>query len=313
MSGKKLVIGTRGSTLALWQTEHVVERLRAATPDLDIQIKTIQTQGDLVRDRALSQVGGKGLFVKEIENALSSGEIDLAVHSLKDMPTEQPEGLALAAILERADPRDALVLREGQGHLAGLSPGARVGTSSLRRRAQLLAARPDLQVLDLRGNVDTRLRKLREGQYDAVVLAVAGLARLGHGGAISQALPVDLMLPAVGQGALCVEIRSVSDGDTTQKLVSALDHPPTRWATMAERAFLRRLEGGCQVPIGAFGQVAESQLRLRGLIAALDGSRLVRDEIQGPAGQAGLLGTRLAERLLAAGGAEVLEEVRRGG
>ncbi len=176
----RVIIGTRGSTLALWQTRYVAERLGAAIPEIEIQIKTIQTRGDLVRDRALSQVGGKGLFVKEIENALASGEIDLAVHSLKDMPSEQPQGLALGAILERADPRDALVVRGGTGHLDGLPQAARVGTSSLRRRAQLLAARPDLQVLDLRGNVDTRLRKLRDGQYDAVVLAVAGLVRLGH-------------------------------------------------------------------------------------------------------------------------------------
>jgi hydroxymethylbilane synthase len=307
----QVVIGSRGSTLALWQAQHVAQRLRDTTPDLDIHVKTIQTQGDLVRDRALSQIGGKGLFVKEIENALSSGEIDLAVHSLKDMPTEQPEGLALGAILERADPRDALVVHGGQGDLDSLPPGARVGTSSLRRKAQLLAARPDLQVLDLRGNVDTRLRKLRQGQYDAVVLAVAGLVRLGHSESISQPLPVDLMLPAVGQGALCIEMRAASGDEALMGLVSPLDHLPTRWATMAERAFLRRLEGGCQVPIGAFAQVADDQLSLRGLVAALDGSCLVRDEIRGSAVQGDILGTQLAEQLLAAGGGDILEEVRR--
>jgi hydroxymethylbilane synthase len=302
-------IGTRGSTLALWQTQYVAQRLKATIPEPEIQIKTIQTRGDLVRDRALSQVGGKGLFVKEIENALLSGEIDLAVHSLKDMPTEQPQGLTLGAILERADPRDALIVRGGTGNLHSLPPGARVGTSSLRRRAQLLAAQPDLQVLDLRGNVDTRLRKLRDGRYDAVVLAVAGLVRLGHANAIGQALPVDLMLPAVGQGALCVEVRGDDEG--TRRLISPLDHPPTRRAVDAERAFLRRLEGGCQVPIGAFAEVDDGQLRLRGLVAALDGSRLVRDEIRGPAEQAETLGMELAEQLLAAGGEEILEEVRR--
>jgi hydroxymethylbilane synthase len=305
----KVVVGTRGSNLALWQTYHVAERLGAVRPDLEIEVRTIQTRGDLVRDRALSQVGGKGLFVKEIENALSSGEIDLAVHSLKDMPTEQPQGLALGAVLERADPHDALVLSSGSGDLSSLPRRARVGTSSLRRRAQLLAARPDLQVLDLRGNVDTRLRKLRDGQYDAVVLAVAGLVRLGHADAIGQALPVDLMLPAVGQGALCVEVRG--DDEATQRLISPMDHPPTRWATIAERAFLRRLEGGCQVPIGAFAEMDDGQLCLRGLVAALDGSRLVRDEIRGLAEQAEILGTELAEKLLAAGGEEILEEVRR--
>ncbi|MFZ5915706.1 MAG: hydroxymethylbilane synthase [Chloroflexota bacterium] len=308
---ENLVIGTRGSTLALWQTQYVVERLRAITPDLDIRVKTIQTQGDLVRDRALSEVGGKGLFVKEIENALLSAEIDLAVHSLKDMPTEQPRGLTLGAILERADPRDALVVRAGGQDLSSLPAGARVGTSSLRRRAQLLAARPDLRVLDLRGNVDTRLRKLREGQYDAIVLAVAGLVRLGHAQAIGQVLPLDLMLPAVGQGALCVEVRA--DDDAVRALVAALDHAPTRWATAAERSFLRRLEGGCQVPIGAYAQVDEGQLDLRGLVAALDGVRLARDAIHGPATEAERLGVALAERLLAIGGADILAEVRRGG
>ena len=188
MVRERVIIGTRGSSLALWQARHVKDRLRAGWPGLEVEVKVILTRGDLVRDRALSDVGGKGLFVKEIESALLEGEIDLAVHSLKDMPTEQPEGLELAASLERADPRDALVLRSGAGDLQSLPDGARLGTSSLRRRAQVLAQRPDLQVLDLRGNVDTRLRKLREGEYDAVVLAVAGLVRLGHGEAIAVSL-----------------------------------------------------------------------------------------------------------------------------
>ncbi len=309
----KIVIGTRASALALWQTGYVVDHLRAATPGLDVEIKTIQTRGDRVRDRALSQVGGKGLFVKEIESALLSGEIDLAVHSLKDMPTEQPEALALGAILERADPRDALVVRGGDGHrpdLATLPGDARVGTSSLRRRAQILAARPDLQVLDLRGNVDTRLRKLREGQYEAIVLAVAGLERLGHAEAISQVLPLDLMLPAVGQGALCVEVRA-SD-EATRALIAPLDHAPTRQAAEAERALLRWLEGGCQVPVGAHAEIDGDRVRLQGLVAALDGSRLVRDAIHGPAAEAEALGIELAERLLATGGLAILEEVRRG-
>jgi hydroxymethylbilane synthase len=242
MSQHTLIVGTRGSALALWQTKQVGQRLGAIHPELDVVVKTIQTRGDVVRDRALSQVGGKGLFVKEIEQALLAGEIDLAVHSLKDMPTEQPDSLALGAILERADPRDALVVRDGGDGLSGLASGARVGTSSLRRRAQLLAVRPDLEVLDLRGNVDTRLRKLGEGRYEAVVLAAAGLARLGHAEAITQFLPVETMLPAVGQGALCIEVRS--DDKATRGLISMLDHMPTRQATEAERAFLHRLEGG---------------------------------------------------------------------
>lgn len=310
MRKEKLVVGTRGSTLALWQTKHVVELLQAIHPGLEVSSEIIQTRGDLVRDRALSEVGGKGLFVKEIEQALLSGAVDLAVHSLKDMPTEQPEGLVLGAILERADPRDALVVRGGEGSLDTLPQGARVGTSSLRRRAQLLAARPDLQVRDLRGNVDTRLRKLREGQYDAVVLAVAGLVRLGHAEAIDQMLPIDLMLPAVGQGALCVEVRA--DDETTSRLISPLDHAPTRWATEAERSLLGWLEGGCQVPIGAYAEVDTGQIHLRGMVAALDGTRLVRDEGRGPAAEPTQLGKAVAERLLLAGGDEILEEVRRG-
>ena len=310
MPNDRVVVGTRGSALALWQAGHVVGRLQAIAPEVQVVVKTIETQGDLVRDRALSEVGGKGLFVKEIELALLRGEIDLAVHSLKDMPTGQPEGLVLGAVMERAEPRDALVVHGGKGKLSALPPGSRVGTSSLRRRAQLLAARPDLRVLDLRGNVDTRLRKLADGQYDAVVLAAAGLVRLGHGDAISQVLDVEAMLPAVGQGALCVEVRA---GDSkTRALIEALDHPATRQATRAERAFLRRLEGGCQVPIGAYAEVRGEQLHLRGLVAALDGSCLVRDGIHGPASGGDELGTELAERVLAAGGAQILEEVRRG-
>jgi len=309
MDDHLLVAGTRGSTLALWQTRQVADRLQAASPGLEVQIRIIRTRGDAVADRPLSQVGGKGLFVTEIEDALAAGEIDLAVHSLKDMPTEQPEGLVLGAILERADARDALVVRGGAGDLWSLPAGARVGTSSLRRQAQLLAARPDLQTLDLRGNVDTRLRKLREGRYDAIVLAGAGLERLGLAGAISQILPLDVVLPAVGQGALCVEVRA---GDAaTRGLVAALDHAATRRAAGAERALLRRLEGGCQVPVGAYARPEGGELVLQGLVAAPDGTRLVRDEIRGPAAGAEELGTDLAGRLLAAGGAAILEELRR--
>jgi hydroxymethylbilane synthase len=303
------MVGTRGSALALWQARHVVERLLASNPGLRVELKTIKTHGDLVRDRALSQVGGKGLFVKEIENALLAGEIDLAVHSLKDMPTEQPDGLVFGAILERADARDALAVADKQRGLAELPQGSRVGTSSLRRRAQLLARRPDLRVLDLRGNVDTRLGKLYAGDYDAIVLAAAGLDRLGHAEAIGQYLPLEIMLPAVGQGALCVEIRA---GDVaTQQLIGPLDHSPTRQASSAERALLHRLEGGCQVPVGAYGEVTGEQLHLRGMVASLDGTRLVTDEIRGPATESPSLGTRLAERLLAAGGEAILEEIRR--
>ena len=305
----RLVVGTRASALALWQTGYVIDQLCATRHTLEVEVKTIKTQGDKVQDVALSRVGGKGLFVKEIEEALLSRKIDLAVHSLKDMPTVQPAGLVLAAILERGDPRDALVLYEGEGDLYTLPAGARVGTSSLRRRAQLLAARPDLDVVDLRGNVDTRLRKVREGEYDAAVLAAAGLERLGHGMAISQHLPVEVMMPAVGQGALCVEVRA--DDVQTREWVGCLDHTPTRQATDAERALLRWLEGGCQVPVGAYGRVIDAELHLRGLVAAVDGDRVVRDAISGPAREAERLGFELAERLLEAGAREILAEVRR--
>jgi hydroxymethylbilane synthase len=311
MNKQTLKVGTRGSALALWQTQHVVERLRAVAPGLDPRVETIKTHGDLVRDQALSKVGGKGLFVTEIEAALLSGKIDLAVHSLKDMPTELPHGLTLAAILERADPRDALVIDGRGGSLVTLPAGARVGTSSLRRRAQLLAARPDLRVLDLRGNVDTRLRKLSAGDYEAIVLAAAGLLRLGRATVVAEYLPLDVMLPAVGQGALCVETRV--DDEATQELVATLDHLPTRQAIQAERAFLQRLEGGCQVPIAAHAGIGNGRLRLQGLVASLDGARLVRDEIQGPVAEAGRLGTALAERLWAAGAGKILEGIARGG
>jgi hydroxymethylbilane synthase len=282
----------------------------AIYPHLEARLETIKTHGDLVRDRALSQVGGKGLFVKEIENALLAHEIDIAVHSLKDMPTEQPSSLVLGVILARADPRDALVVRGSQANLLGLPEGAIVGTSSLRRRAQMLAQRPDLEVRDLRGNVDTRLRKLHSGQYNAIVLAAAGLIRLGRTDTISQYLPPELMLPAVGQGALCIEHRA--DDEATRQLLEPLEHAPTRLATSAERAFLHRLEGGCQVPVAAYGQVASDRLHLQGLAASLDGKQLVRLEIEGPASTATNLGSQLAERVLAAGGEEILEEIRHG-
>jgi hydroxymethylbilane synthase len=310
MPNAKLTIGTRGSALALWQARHVIERLENVVPSLHVEVKQITTQGDRVRDRALSQVGGKGLFVKEIEAALLAGEIDLAVHSLKDMPTELPGGLALGAILARADARDALVARDGKSTLASLPLGSRIGTSSLRRRAQVLARRPDLKVVDLRGNVDTRLHKLDDGLCDGAVLAVAGLARLGYADRISEYLAVDVMIPAPGQGALCVEVRD--DDAAIRTTIAPLDHMETHLATMAERAFLYRLEGGCRVPIGAYAEVNGNQIYLTGLVASPDGTRLVRDGIGGKTAQAARLGLELAERVLSAGGKAILEEVQRG-
>lgn len=305
----RLIVGTRGSSLALWQTEHVAGRLQAVTPGLEIEIRTIKTQGDVVRDRPLSQIEGKGFFVKELESALLSGQADLAVHSLKDMPTELPEGLALGAVLERTDPYDALIVREGAGDLSSLPAGARVGTSSLRRRAQLLAARPDLEVADLRGNVDTRLRKLRSGEYDAVVLAAVGLARLGFGEQIGQRLPFDLMLPAPGQGALAVECRA--DDRAVLELLRSLHHRPTWAAVAAERAFLSGLGGGCSVPVAAYAEEPEEAvLRLHGLVASLDGRRVVRVVGEGSPEEPERLGNESARKALAQGAGAILEEIR---
>ncbi len=302
-SGRTLVVGTRGSSLALVQTELVVERLQAAHPGLALEIRRIRTEGDRDRRTPLTQMGGQGLFVKEIETALIVGTIDLAVHSLKDMPTVQPEGLTLAAVLPRADPRDALVSRLGHG-LAELPPGARVGTGSLRRQAQLRALRPDLEIVGLRGNVDTRLRKARSGAYDAVVLAAAGLVRLNRADEITETLPPEVMLPAVGQGAICVEAR-VEDAETLA-LLGILDDPATRAATAAERAFLRELGGGCHVPIAAYAVPADDALWLRGLVADAEARRVVRGESRGPVSLAEELGRDLARRLLAQGAGDLL-------
>jgi hydroxymethylbilane synthase len=287
-------IGTRGSALALWQAEHVKGRLEALGHAVELRV--ITTTGDRVLDRRLEAVGGKGAFLKEIEEAMLAGEVDLAVHSLKDVPTALPEGLALCAVLERADPRDALLSSSGRG-LRELPAGARVGTTSLRRCAQILAVRPDLAVGDLRGNVDTRIRRLREGAFDAIVLAMAGLGRLGRAGEVTEALDPSLVLPAPGQGAIALECR---EGDrAAREAVAALHHPPTAKAIGAERALLAGLGGGCNVPLGAYAQLDGEGLWLRALVARPDGTRMVRAEGNGadPAG----LGARVAEDLLAQG------------
>ncbi|MBI5956708.1 MAG: hydroxymethylbilane synthase [Chloroflexi bacterium] len=289
-----IVIGTRGSALARGQTYWVAARLMELVPGLEVIIRTIKTSGDALLDVPLAKIGDKGLFTREIESALLAGQIDVAVHSLKDLPTELSAGLIIGAVTEREDVRDALVSRLGCD-LDGLPPGARVGTSSLRRAAQLLAYRPDLQILNIRGNVDTRLRKAATEEYDAVVLAVAGLRRLGLEAQITEYLPLEIMLPAVGQGALAVEARQ--EEAETQHLVALLDHAPTRAATTAERVFLRALGGGCRVPIAAYGEVAGDTLRLRGLVASEDGRRVVRGEVIGLVGQAGVVGERLARQL----------------
>jgi hydroxymethylbilane synthase len=295
-----LVIASRGSQLALWQAHWVERQLTAAGHECRIEI--IKTTGDKITDVPLAKVGTKGLFTKEIEEALLDGRADLAVHSLKDLPTELPEGLALAAVPEREDPRDAIVGKR----LADLPQGAKVGTSSLRRAAQLRKLRPDLVIESVRGNLDTRLRKLDEGQYDAIVLAAAGLKRLGWGDRIAETLDASLMCSAVGQGALAIETRSSGAGRVA---CSALDHPETHIAVTAERGVLAALGGGCQVPIGAHATVSEGLLRLQAIVASPDGSELIREDAEGDPADAEAIGRAVGKELLAHGAQKILEAV----
>lgn len=302
----KLTIGTRQSLLALWQSNHIAALLRKEYPKCEVVLKKIVTKGDRILDVPLAQIGGKGLFTKEIEEDLLDGTVDLAVHSLKDMPTVLPEGLCLTAITERANVGDAFVSNK-YGSFEELPLGAVVGTSSLRRKAQLLAKRPDLEIRDLRGNVDTRLRKLDEGLYDAIILAAAGLERLGHGDRISSLIPADVCLPAVGQGALAIEART--EDKEVRDMLSFLNDLNTKQATDAERAFLGLLEGGCQVPIGVHADVEGENIRIEAIIAALDGSNILRDTINGKADDAVSLGQQLGKKMLAAGGQEILASI----
>lgn len=302
----KLTIGTRQSLLALWQSNHIVALLRKQYPECEVVLKKIVTKGDRILDVPLAQIGGKGLFTKEIEEDLLDGTVDLAVHSLKDMPTVLPEGLCLTAITERANVGDAFVSNK-YGSFEELPLGAVVGTSSLRRKAQLLAKRPDLEIRDLRGNVDTRLRKLDEGLYDAIILAAAGLERLGHGDRISSLIPADVCLPAVGQGALAIEART--EDKEVRDMLSFLNDLNTKQATDAERAFLGLLEGGCQVPIGVHADVEGENIRIEAIIAALDGNTILRDTINGKADDAISLGQQLGKKMLAAGGQEILASI----
>jgi hydroxymethylbilane synthase len=296
-----LTIGSRGSQLALWQSRWVQARLAAR--GLESRIEIIHTTGDKILDVALSKVGTKGLFTKEIEEALLAGMIDLAVHSLKDMPTDLPAGLTLAAIPEREDPRDALIGMR----LEEIPRGARIGTSSLRRAAQLRALRPDLIMQDIRGNVDTRLRKLDQRQYDAIVLASAGLRRLGWADRIAELLDPAVMCPAAGQGALAVETRD--DGGDAWRACQSLNEAATRDAVTAERAVLASLGGGCQVPIGAYARVDATMLELQAVVVSPDGVSVIRDHSRGPAADAEEIGRELGARLMAAGGREILEAV----
>ncbi len=302
-----LRIATRKSALALWQAEHVAALLRSAHGGLHVELVPMSTKGDRIQDRSLAAIGGKGLFIKELEVALEEGSADIAVHSMKDVPGDLPEGLLIAAVLRRADPFDAL-LAHGPERIDDLPPGARVGTSSLRRQAQLLAARPDLRIEPLRGNVDTRVRRLDEGELDAIVLACAGLIRLGWEARISARLDPGVCLPAVGQGIIGVECRE-SDAHT-RSLLQVLDDAPTRLAMDAERAFAGRLGGSCQSPIAAYATLDHERLTLTGLVAEPDGSRLLRDSITGSAAEPRRLGEQLADRVLAAGAGTLLERLR---
>jgi hydroxymethylbilane synthase len=299
---RSLVIGSRGSKLALWQAEQAKARLLALNPEIDIRVEIIKTTGDVKTD-PLSVIGGKGVFTKELEDALLDGRIDLAVHSLKDLPTVLPDGLTISAICKRDDPRDALVVRDDLkargGSILNLPENAVVGTSSQRRVAQLKSLRGDVVVKDVRGNVDTRLRKLDEGQYDALILASAGLRRLELDHRIDAAISTEEMVPAVGQGAIAIETRA--DDEFTIETTGALDHHETRLCCLAERAFLRSLGGGCQFPIAGHAIIENEQLRLDGLVSTPDGAKILRDQLSGALKNTDEIGSALAARLIERG------------
>ena len=306
--GKAIKIGTRGSKLALWQANWVKSALTLLHPFLAFEIVIIKTKGDKILDVPLAKVGGKGLFVKEIEDALLNGSIDLAVHSMKDMPAEIPDGLCIGAIPKRETPLDVLISKDGLP-LTELKSHARVGTSSLRRASQLLHIRPDLVILPLRGNIDTRLGKLETENLDAIILAAAGIKRLGFENRITEHLDENIMLPAAGQGALCVEIRQ--DDPEVGPIVVSLEDNQTKVIVMGERAFLRRLEGGCQVPIAAHGKIVENRFTLCGLVATLDGTTVIKETFSGPVDSSETIGLELANRLLSKGAKTIMEDLIR--
>ncbi len=308
MAARTLKIATRKSPLALWQANFVKDRLEALYPELQVELVPMSTQGDKILDTPLAKVGGKGLFVKELETAMLEGRADIAVHSMKDVPVEFPEGLGLHTICEREDPRDAFVSNRFR-QIDELPQGAVVGTSSLRRQCQLRAARPDLVIRDLRGNVNTRLAKLDAGEYDAIILAAAGLKRLEMAHRITAFIEPEQSLPANGQGAVGIECRL--DDHELHALLAPLEHPETRIRVLTERAMNRALQGGCQVPIGAYALVQGEEVWLRGLVGSPDGSRVIRDEIRGPLADGEALGHTLAQRLLADGADVILAEVYR--
>lgn len=302
----RLKIGTRGSSLAVTQSEWIGERITSCYPDISVELVRIKTKGDKIIDSPLSKIGGKGLFVKEIEDALLKKNIDIAVHSIKDVPAELPDGLCLPVFPEREDPRDAFISKEYIS-LSDLPEGSSIGTGSLRRSSQIMNIRPDFKIVPLRGNVDTRLKRLESGDVKAVILAVSGLNRLGLSEIITQRLPPDKFLPAIGQGALGLELRK--DDERTFEILSSLNHTPTELAVRAERAFLKKLEGGCQVPIAGYGVIEDNVISLKGMVAELDGSVIIKDEVRGHRDQPEELGFELAESLLSSGADKILAEV----
>lgn len=307
MCKKKILVGSRDSVLAMWQTQFVIDRLLEVTDAYEFEIVSLKTKGDKILDVSLAKIGDKGLFTKELELGLLNGEIAFAVHSMKDMPTALPEGLQISSMLKRHNPADVLI-SERYDSFAALPQGAKVGTSSLRRRAQLLHQRPDLEIHDLRGNLQTRMRKMKEEQFDGIILAAAGVERLGWQDKITEELSYEVCLPAVSQGVIGVETRS--DDAEVIALVQLVNDVETQWCVEAERALLQALEGGCQIPIAAYGQLEGNQLVLDGLVGSLDGKTIIRDRISGSVEKRLQLGQQLAQRLAVQGGQAILDEIR---
>lgn len=303
---KKICIGTRGSKLALWQANHIKSEIERLFPNLDVELKIIKTTGDRITDRPLALIGGKGLFVKEIETALLNSDIDLAVHSMKDMPGELPEGLIIGAIPKRENPFDVLIAKDNS-LLADYEKGAKIGTSSLRRASQIKHVRPDVNIVSIRGNLDTRIKKLKAGEYDAIVLAAAGLRRLGQESEITEYLDETIMIPAVGQGALCIETRE-NDKEIVP-VMEKLDHYDTRICVTGERAFLKQIEGSCHIPVACFGIIQGKEIMMTAVVASEDGKELIKEQIVSPMAEVENLGRALADKVLEKGGKKILERL----
>ncbi len=303
---KRIIIGSRGSKLALWQSEYLAVELKKLIPELEIEIKIIKTKGDKILDVALSKIGDKGLFTKEIEIQLLAGNIDLAAHSMKDLPSEIEKGLLIGAVLKREDPRDVLISHKNY-RFQDLPPGAFIGTSSLRRMAQVKATRPDISIRDIRGNVETRIRKMKEEDLDGIILAYAGVKRLGLEDEISDYLPTDIMMPAVGQGVIAVEARE--DDQDVLSLLNRINDSSVQFSTMAERSFLNELQGGCQVPVASVAELQGDRIVLQGLVASLDGTEVFRGNCEGSRDEAEKMGRQLARQLMKKGADRVLSAI----